>query len=76
MKNEEMIKLIDDELMHIPKVYDSITQAQLRSTYNMSRRHDLTVGKTKEETLASCIESLKKDNPSWEPSYDKNFFNI
>lgn len=76
MKREEMTKLVNDELTHIPKVYGSITQAELRAIYNMSRRHNLTVGKTKEDTLLSCIELLKKDDPSWQPTFDKNFFNV
>lgn len=77
MNKEEMISLVNEELLHIPKVYNSIEQAQLRSTYNAMRRHNITLGKTKEETILSCIESIRKDNkPDWQPQYDKNFFEV
>lgn len=71
-----MTQLVNEEITHIPKVYGDDRQAELRMVYNASRRHSLVIGKSKEETLLLCIEHLKKDNPSWQPSYDKNFFNI
>lgn len=71
-----MTKLVNDELLHIPKVYNSIEQSHLRSIYNAMRRHNLTLSKTKEETLLSCIESVRKDKPSWQPLYDRNFFEV
>ena len=76
MNNEEMTRVVNDELTHIPKIYDDIIQAGLRSSYNASRRHGLTIGKTKEETLSLCIERIKKDNPSWQPTYDTSFFKL
>ena len=76
MNNEEMTRLVNDELTHIPEVHDDIIQAGLRSSYNASRRHGLKIGKTKEETLSLCIEWLKKDNPNWKPTYDASFFKL
>ena len=76
MNNEEMTKVVNDELTHISEIYDDLSQAGLRSMYNASRRHGLKIGKTKEETLSICIEMIKKDYPSWQPQYDKNFFMI
>jgi len=76
MNNEEMTRLVNDELTHIPEVYDDVIQAGLRSSYNASRRHGLKIGKTKEETLSLCIEWLKKDNPNWKPTYDTSFFKL
>ncbi len=74
MRREEMTRLVNKDLKHIPrtKLYD--TQADLRLTYNALRRRGLALGKTKEETLAECIEHLKKQNPSWSPSYDRSYF--
>ncbi len=71
-----MTNAVNEELTHIPKVYGDYRQAELRMVYNSSRRNRLKIGKSKEETLLFCIEHLKKDNPSWQPSYDRNFFNI
>lgn len=76
MKKEEMTQIVNEELSHIPKVYGSIEQAELRAVYNMSRRRGLKVGQNKEDTLRSSIEVIKKSNPSWMPSFDKEFFRI
>lgn len=78
MKKEEMTQLVNEDLKHIPRVarhiYDS--QAQLRMTYNGLRRHDLKLGKTKEETLLRSIESIRRQNPTWHPIFDRDYFNI
>jgi len=71
-----MRKLIDEELTHIPKVYGDNRQSELRLIYNASRLHGLKIGKTKEETLSLNIESLKKDHPSWKPTFDSSFFKL
>ena len=68
--------MINEELTHIPRVYGDDRQAELRMIYNASRRHGLKIGNTKEETLSFGIEFLKKDYPSWQARYDKNFFII
>src|SRR2546426_799351 len=73
MNNEEMTRLVNDELTHIPEVHDDIIQAGLRSSYNASRRHSLKIGKTKEETLSLCIEWLKKDNQSLSAAQEVGF---
>jgi hypothetical protein len=78
LKKEEMTRIVNEELKHIPRtgkhIYDS--QADLRGMYNAMRRHDLKFGKTKEETLLRCIELLKRQNPSWQPMFDRNYFSI
>ena len=76
LKKEEMTRIVNEELKHIPRtgrhIYDA--QAQLRAMYNAMRRHDLKSGKTKDDTLSHCIKFLKKDNPSWLPRFDQTFF--
>jgi len=76
MKKEEMTKIVSEELEHIPKVYGSNEQAELRAVYNMSRRNGLKNGVSKEKTLRSSIEFIRKSNSSWMPSFDKEFFNL
>lgn len=73
-----MTRIVNEELAHIPRTGRRILDAQalLRAHYNALRRHDLKVGKTKEQTLAECIEFLRKDHPSWQPRFDKAFFRI
>ncbi len=71
-----MTQIVNGELQHIPRtgrhIYDG--QADLRGFYNALRREGLKLGKTKEETLAQCIECVKKDHPTWQPVFDKAFF--
>jgi hypothetical protein len=78
MKKEEMTKIVNEELEHIPRtgrrIYDA--QAKLRMFYNGMRRHDLKAEKTKEDTLRRCIELVKKDDADWRPRYDRNFFDL
>lgn len=73
-----MTRIVNEELKHIPRtgrrIYDS--QADLRGMYNAMRRHDLKLGKTKEETLLRCIEFLRKKNPSWQPVFDRDYFSV
>lgn len=76
MKKEEMTRIVNEELAHIPRTnrhnYDG--QAELRALYNAGRRQDLKMGKTKQHTLAHCIEFVKKDRPTWQPVFDKEYF--
>lgn len=78
MKMEEMTQIVNEELAHIPRtgrhIHDG--QAELRGFYNALRREGLKLGKTKEETLAHCIAFVKKDRPSWQPVFDKEFFHM
>ncbi len=74
MKREEMTKVVNEELMHIPRDKEYNTQAVFRALYNTMRRHHLTKGKTKEETITECVDYLKKEYPGCNPLYDKNFF--
>ena len=71
-----MTKIVKEELKRIPKDRDYDAQGELRLLYNAVRRRDLKYGKTKEETLSHCIETVKKRYPSWLPSYEKNFFRL
>jgi hypothetical protein len=76
MNAKEMNRLLKDELEHIPREYGNLPQNLLRATYNSSRRYGLKLGETKEKALARSIEGLKKDYPSWKPSYDKAYFTL
>ncbi len=69
-----MTRVVNDELEHLPRIKDWDAQAELRLVYNALRRQDLKLGRNKEYTLARCIEHVRKENPSWTPSYDQNYF--
>lgn len=71
-----MTKVVNEELEHIPRTGNYDAQAELRMFYNAARRHDLKLDKTKEETLARCIELVKKDHSDWQPTFDRNFFKL
>lgn len=71
-----MTRIVNDELEHLPRTKDWDAQAELRLVYNALRRQDLKLGRSRENTLARCIEQLRKENPSWTPSYDRNYFKV
>jgi len=75
MNQQEMTNIVKEELSHIPSGY-GVLHGWLRTYYNRRRRHDLTKGKTKEETLSWCIDEIKKEDPNWNPEYDITFFKI
>jgi len=75
MNQEEMTRIVKEELRHIPSG-DGVMHGWLRTYYNRRRRHDLSKGKTKEETMSWCIEEIRKQSPDWLAEYDITFFKI
>ena len=75
MNQEEMTRIVKEELRHIPSG-DGVMHGWLRTYYNRRRRHDLSKGKTKEETLSWCIDEIRKESPDWLAEYDITFFKI
>lgn len=71
-----MTKIVKEELEHIPRGKNYDVQAELRLLYNAVRRQDLKLGRSKEETLAHCIEVLKQNHASVKPHFDENFFKL
>ena len=69
-----MEKTIKEELKHIP--HTSSAQGELRTLYNIVRRKDFILDKTKEETLAHCMVKIRESYTSWQPEYDRYFFKI
>ena len=75
MNQEEMTHIVKEELRHIPSG-DGVMHGWLRTYYNRRRRHDLSKGKSKEETLSWCIDEIRKESPRWLAEYDITFFKI
>ncbi len=75
MNQEEMTRIVKEELRHIPSG-DGVMHGWLRTYYNRRRRHDLSKGKTKEETMSWCIDEIRKESPDWLAEYDITFFKI
>jgi hypothetical protein len=75
-KLKEMREQVKEELEHIRR--GNFVQNIFRAYYQGMRMHSL--GKhaktklTKDEVLLQSIEAIKKDNPEFEPQYDKTFF--
>lgn len=73
-----MTRLVNEELSHIPRTdedtYDA--QAELRAFYNAMRRRDLSLGKSKEETLRAAVAAVRKDRPDAQPVFDTSFFRM
>jgi hypothetical protein len=75
MNQDEMTHIVKEELRHIPDGYGP-RHGWLRTYYNRWRRHDLTKGLTKEETLSRCIEAIREEDSHWHPEFDPTFFKM
>jgi len=75
MKRELLNRKVGGELEHIPQG-DDLNQNVLRYVYNSIRRNDLSVNPATpaSESLNKALEQAKKDNPSFSPVYDRDFF--
>ncbi|MDH5440260.1 MAG: hypothetical protein OEZ48_15385 [Candidatus Bathyarchaeota archaeon] len=74
MKREEMTRIVQSELGHLPKGDVGSPQNELRKLYNARRRHDLATNKTRRETMQFCIQEMERKHPGFVPEYDKTFF--
>jgi hypothetical protein len=78
MKRDEMRQKINEELKHIPRNFRSSSQNMLREYYNGIRMTDLSQNPalSAEASLTRAIKALKRNDPDFLPSYDRNFFHI
>jgi ATP-dependent DNA helicase RecG len=78
MTREEMQRVVDEELEHIPKGARRSRQNELRMTYNMLRLRSLGPNaegiQTKEDVLREAIKSVRARHPSFTPQYDSDSF--
>ena len=74
MKREEMTRIVQLELRHLPRGDVGSPQNELRKLYNVRRRHDLATNKTRRETMRFCIQVMEGKHPGFVPEYDKTFF--
>lgn len=74
MRPEEMTRIVNEDLRHIGMGMDANAQSIMRNIYNSKRRHDLSLGKSKKETLEFCLNYIKKEHPSFVVSYDPEYF--
>ena len=74
MKKEILDSTIKEEMRHIPTDTRRSSQRLLRWVYPSKRRERMDL--PKEVVLSGCIEAVKKQDPSFEPQYDKEFFRI
>lgn len=72
MKRSEIDASIKEDLIRIP-VGENM-QGELRLLYNSRRRSDLSLNKSRRETMTYCIEVIKKLNHGKEPEFDKTYF--
>ena len=75
----EMRKIVVEELEHIPRDAKGSLQNKLRSIYEITRMKSLGKNaplnlRTPEDCLKDAVETIKKDNPDFEPEYDNDFF--
>lgn len=74
MNREEMTRIVQSELRHLPRGEVGSPQNELRKLYNSRRRHDIAAEKTRRETLRFCVQTMKVKYPSFTPEYDHDFF--
>lgn len=74
MKKDEFEAQIKEEMNHISTDIRRSPQRRLRYVYNIKRRERMDLAK--EVVLKACIDAVKKQDPNFEPKYDKEFFKI
>ena len=78
MTHEEMQRVVDEELEHIPKGDKRAPQNELRMIYNMLRWRSLGPNaegiQTKEDVLREAIKSVRGRHPRFTPQYDSDYF--
>lgn len=69
-----MNRHLRDDLARIPR--RDYSQNVLRSIYNMQRRSDLArdPGIEPGESLDEAVRFTRKDNPAFEPTFDRAYF--
>jgi hypothetical protein len=76
MNLQEMVSAVAEDLKHIPDGPDLDIQNELRVLYNSHRRKDLTLDKSRKETITYCMEVIKSSYPGWSPNVDTSFFGL
>ena len=74
MKKAEFETTIKEELSHIETDIKNSPQRRLRYCYNVKRRERMDL--TKEVVLKASIDAVKKQDPNFEPKFDKYFFRM
>lgn len=74
MKKAEFETTIKEELSHIDTDIKNTPQKRLRYCYNVKRRGRMDL--SKEVVLKACIDAIKKQDPKFEPKFDKDFFKL
>jgi len=74
MKKVEFEAIIKEELNHIDTDIRNSPQRRLRYCYNVKRRERMDL--PKEVVLKACIDAVKKQDPNFEPKFDKDFFKL
>ena len=76
VKREEMNRIVQSELKHIPRGLRGSTQNILRLYYNSIRRHDLSINSktTAKESLEKALEYLRKQYPDYLFRFETEFF--
>lgn len=74
MKRDVMNAKIKEELDRIPKDIKGSSQMILRMAYRVAR--SARMDQPKEVALKSAIEAVKKQDPNFEPKYDREYFKV
>jgi len=72
IKRKDIEAAIAGDLKHIH--YKEGMQAELRMLYNSRRGSDLSLAKSRKETIQYCAEVIKKLNHGKAAEYDKVYF--
>lgn len=76
MKREQMNRIVNEELSHIPRGAKRTLQRGLRMMYNMIRRRELARNPSarRSDSLALAIKRIRDNEANFNPQYDKSFF--
>lgn len=76
MNSQDIEKIVNEDLRHIPEGKQMDCQNTLRNVFSNYRRHGINSGESKEYALARSLKGLKETHPHCNPTYDKDYFDF
>jgi hypothetical protein len=76
MNQEELRASVATDLEHIRLGPDADIQHELRVLFSERRKKDLAGGLPRQDTIAYCIDYLRRLYPGWQPNVDSGYFGL
>lgn len=76
MNQDELKASVAEDLEHIRLGPDADIQHELRVLFSERRKKDLAGGLARKDTIAYCIDYLRRVYPGWRPNVDMDYFGL